>query len=167
VTDLRHLVGQTWDLLSPLAEKRRITLSLLGDDEPRMVLADTTQLQQVFSNLVLNAIQAMPKGGTVTLELCRERTQPPDAVGGPEREYHRISVQDEGEGIPEKDLERLFEPFFTTKNAGEGTGLGLSIAQGIIREHGGWIEVASRPGQGSRFSIFLPQPSDLPGESDQ
>jgi signal transduction histidine kinase len=70
--------------------------------------------------------------------------------------YLAVEIRDQGVGIPEEHLEHLFEPFFTTKGVGEGTGLGLSIAYGIVQEHGGWIDVASQPGKGSCFSVFLP-----------
>jgi signal transduction histidine kinase len=70
--------------------------------------------------------------------------------------YYAVEVRDEGVGIAAENVWRLFEPFFTTKEVGEGTGLGLSIAYGIVQEHGGWIDVTSRPGEGSRFTVFLP-----------
>jgi two-component system NtrC family sensor kinase len=73
------------------------------------------------------------------------------------RDWLCLFVRDEGKGISAEHAERLFEPFFTTKEVGEGTGLGLSIAHGIIRDHGGWIGVASEPGKGSCFSVYLPQ----------
>jgi signal transduction histidine kinase len=77
-------------------------------------------------------------------------------LGGPEAEWVRVDVADEGEGIAPDVLHRVFEPFFTTKDVGEGTGLGLSVSYGLIRDHGGWISVSSEPGSGSCFSIFLP-----------
>jgi signal transduction histidine kinase len=79
-------------------------------------------------------------------------------VGGPEAGFVKLFVKDNGSGIADDKLAHVFEPFFTTKDIGEGTGLGLSVAYGIVREHGGWIGVVSRPGAGSCFSIYLPQP---------
>ena len=87
----------------------------------------------------------------------RQTARPPEGDGGHETEYHCIEIRDHGVGIPADHLEHLFEPFFTTKEVGEGTGLGLSIAYGIVQEHGGWIDVASRPGEGSCFTVFLPE----------
>ena len=77
-----------------------------------------------------------------------------------EADYVCVTVEDEGTGIPREQLARVFEPFFTTKRVGEGTGLGLAVAQGIVAEHGGWMEAESDVGRGSRFSIFLPRPPE-------
>jgi signal transduction histidine kinase len=104
----------------------------------------------------MNAMQAMPRPGTVRLSAAREHAVPPAGVEAASGEYVRLSVEDGGKGIDPTVLPRVFEPFFTTKDVGEGTGLGLSVSYGIIREHGGWIEVESRVGVGSRFSVFLP-----------
>ena len=87
----------------------------------------------------------------------RARALPPTELGGPEAEWVRVDVMDEGEGISPEVLPQVFEPFFTTKDVGEGTGLGLSVSYGLIRDHGGWITVSSELGRGSCFSIFLPQ----------
>jgi signal transduction histidine kinase len=113
-------------------------------------------MQQVLTNLIVNAVQAMPRGGTIHLDVYGKKVRWPDIKEGPEGEYHCIDVQDNGDGIERANLANLFEPFFTTKGAGEGTGLGLSIAQGIVEEHGGWIEVRSAPGEGACFTIYLP-----------
>jgi two-component system, NtrC family, sensor kinase len=86
------------------------------------------------------------------------QTRSRDPDGAPSN-YAFLSVEDQGTGITPEDLEHIFEPFFTTKHVGEGTGLGLSIAEGIVREHRGWMEVESRPGEGSRFTVFLPEQS--------
>ena len=110
------------------------------------VSGNPRNLQQVFLNLFLNAMQAMPEGGELSVEGTRDDG------------FIRIAVRDTGVGIPEGDLEKVFEPFFTTKDAGEGTGLGLSVSYSIIEKHGGRIEVSSRPGQGATFSVFLPIP---------
>ena len=109
------------------------------------ILGDEDKLQQVFLNLFLNSIQAMDEGGIIYVDA---REQP--------KGYIRIDISDSGSGIPEEMLDKIFDPFFTTKEVGKGTGLGLSIVYGIIRKHGGHIEVKSRVGEGTTFSIFLP-----------
>src|SRR5690606_32144045 len=119
------------------------------------VEADAGQVQQALANLALNAIQASPAGAVVGIALARRRVRPPSDLGGPEAEFEAITVSDRGPGIAEEHLPHVFEPFFTTKDVGEGTGLGLAVAYGIVREHGGWIDVESRTGEGSRFTLFL------------
>jgi len=116
----------------------------LAPDLPR-VSADRSQLQQVFMNILINAVQAMEEKGTVTLQSRL-------AADG----FVEISIADTGCGIPPDKLDRIFDPFFTTKPSGKGAGLGLSIAYGIVAKHGGAIAVASRPGQGSTFTVRLP-----------
>jgi PAS domain S-box-containing protein len=123
------------------------------------IRADTGNMEQVLLNLVLNARDAMPRGGKVTIRTENvmvpesRRKMVPDAQAGP---HVLISVIDTGTGMSRETMDRLFEPFFTTKGPGKGTGLGLPVVYGIIKQHQGWIEVASTPGQGSSFSIFLP-----------
>src|SRR5262245_25525641 len=153
--DLHPLAARTVELLAALARKRGVTLAI--EEPPDAVLAqiDPGQIQQVVANLVVNGVQAMPAGGQVTLRLGRRHATPPSDVDGPVGEYATITVEDEGVGIAPEHLPRIFEPFFTTKDVGEGTGLGLSVAYGIVREHGGWIEVESTPGGGTRFTCFL------------
>jgi len=114
---------------------------------------------------VVNAIQAMPNGGTIDVSLERGSYRPRTAAGDGRRgegrgDFARIDVRDEGVGISQDHLHRIFDPFFTTKEVGEGTGLGLSIAYGIVQDHGGWIDVKSVVGQGSCFSVFLPLADD-------
>jgi signal transduction histidine kinase len=121
-----------------------------------MVKIDPAQIQQVLSNLIVNAIHALPEGGTVTVRYGMKQAQPPADHGGSEEDYAFVEVTDDGIGIPEENLARIFVPFFSTKGVGEGTGLGLSIAHGIITDHGGWIAVRSTVGQGSTFSVYLP-----------
>ena len=122
-----------------------------------MARVDPGQIQQVLTNLVVNAFQAMPEGGRVEVRIRAARTRPPEVPAGPEADYLCIEFEDEGEGIPHEVQSRLFDPFFTTKDVGEGTGLGLSIAHGIVLDHGGWIDVESKPGEGSCFSVYLPR----------
>ncbi len=118
------------------------------EDLPK-VKGHPNDLQQVFLNLFLNAIQAMPDGGELRVRA--------DAV---DDEWVRIRVTDTGRGIPEEHLSLVFDPFFTTKDPGTGTGLGLSVTHGIIKEHGGRIDVESKPGRGTTFSVFLPVAKD-------
>ena len=154
--DLQQVVRQTLQLLCSMAEKQKVTLSSAEGGGRLTAMVDVGQIQQVLTNLILNAIQAMPEGGPVLVEVRRQQTRPPEGREGKQGQYYCISVRDEGVGISAEEIEHLFEPFFTAKDIGEGTGLGLSIAYGIVREHGGWIEATSQPGKGSCFSVYLP-----------
>jgi len=134
------------------------------------VHADAGNMEQVLLNLVLNARDAMPKGGKVTIRTENvmvpesKRKKVSEAQAGP---HVLLSVTDTGVGMNRETMDHLFEPFFTTKAPGKGTGLGLSVVYGIIKQHEGWIEVASTPGQGSTFSIYLPAILDAAGEQKQ
>jgi signal transduction histidine kinase len=153
--DVATVAHRTVELLQPLAEKRSVRLHVEGL-APAYVEADAGQIEQAVTNLVMNATQAMDHPGNVDISVDRARATPPADHGGPEADYLRIRVQDEGHGIPPEHLPRLFEPFFTTKDVGDGTGLGLAVTYGIVREHGGWIAVASEVGRGTTFTIHLP-----------
>jgi len=174
---LGELLRQTVALIQPMADDQAVTIEL-PEVTNRTIAADLGQLQQVLTNILVNAIHAMPGGGQIVVNAGTTRAVHPDALslspGEPtangatsrrdsptseEREYLTISIQDQGHGIPRENLADIFEPFYTTKDIGEGTGLGLSIAYGIIQDHGGWIDVDSEPGQGSCFTIYLPQES--------
>ena len=123
------------------------------------VIGDATQIHQVVMNLCSNAIQAMPSGGMVSVKLDRVIFDTPMVFSHgrvPPGRYLRLEVSDTGLGIDAKLLERIFDPFFTTKGVGEGTGLGLSLVHGIVRDHGGGIDVHSRPGTGTTFEVYLP-----------
>jgi signal transduction histidine kinase len=156
-SDVVEMARQSIGLIEPLARKKRVALTLSPGGAPAFAAADAVELQQALTNLLVNAIQATSEGRSVDVAIGRERVRPPADHGGPEGDYLYLAVTDEGCGIPPEHLERVFEPFFTTKDVGEGTGLGLSVAYGIVRDHGGWIAVASEVGQGSRFSIYLPE----------
>jgi signal transduction histidine kinase len=140
-------------LVSPIAEKRQVQVSVTSTTAV-WALGDPMQLEQVMSNLVVNAIHACSAGGRVEIS-CGLRGD-----GECRRAFFR--VEDDGHGMDSTTRERIFEPFFTTKDVGQGTGLGLSVAHGIVQEHGGSIEVESEPARGSRFYVFLPLAS---GES--
>ena len=117
------------------------------------IFADPDQLQQVVTNLALNAIHASPRGATVSFTAGTTSRAADDGV----QELAVLAVADAGPGIAPQARERIFEPFFTTKPAGEGTGLGLSIARDIVAEHGGFMDVASSASGGSLFSVYLPR----------
>jgi signal transduction histidine kinase len=136
-----------------------IEFEIVVPAEPLTVLADSGQIEQVVMNLVVNARDAMPEGGRVTVRL-EEVELNQDAAGafieGRPGRYARLSVADTGTGMDAATRAKLFEPFFTTKEQGKGTGLGLSIVYGIVKQSGGYITVASEPGRGATFLIYLP-----------
>lgn len=154
--DLRTLTQQTLDMLRSLAAQQRAVLTLKADDAPVRVRVDTGQMQQVLMNLVTNAWQAMPQGGQIDVTVFHQEAQPPPDVPLAVGRYACAAVRDQGAGICVEDLPHIFDPFFTTKEVGQGTGLGLSIAYGIVRDHGGWIEVHSQPGAGACFAVYVP-----------
>jgi signal transduction histidine kinase len=155
--DVRALARGALAMLEPLAKKRGVSLAVENGAAPATASVDAGQLQQVLTNLAMNGMQAMPRGGALTVSVGAVRARPPAPAEAAEDDYVRIDVRDEGDGIPAENLPRLFEPFFTTKEVGEGTGLGLPVSHGIVREHGGWIAVSTELGRGSCFSVFLPQ----------
>ena len=145
---LRRLIGETIELVTAL------------DSGAELVLADPAQLRQILLNLVLNARDAMPRGGRIRLITQAMEFPgaelPADAEPGSVRRAVSLAVQDNGCGMDEETRARLFEPFFTTKNPGEGTGLGLATVQRIVNEAGGKIEVESEVGRGTRIAVLLP-----------
>jgi PAS domain S-box-containing protein len=136
-----------------------IELRIITSEEDLIIKADTGQIEQVLMNLSVNARDAMPNGGVLTLEaeIVRMDDEFIDKHGfGEPGEYAFISVTDTGKGIEENIMGRIFEPYFTTKGIAEGTGLGLSIVYGIIKQHNGFIDCISEPGKGTAFNIYLP-----------
>jgi two-component system, NtrC family, sensor kinase len=152
------VVQQTTTLLAPIAEKRRVEVTINEPPAPIEVEVDATQLQQAITNLVMNGIEAMRDGGRLTIDMAVEQMKPPAEIKTGERTWAVIEIRDNGPGMSRDILEQVFEPFFTTKGVGEGTGLGLSVSYGIVQEHGGWIAVESTPGHGTCFRVFLPAP---------
>lgn len=132
-----------------------IDFRIVKSGKPLVVMADSVQMKQVILNLVANARDAMPDGGTLTIVLD-EVNGAHDSCINRDGSFALISVGDTGQGIDEEIKERIFEPFFTTKEVGKGTGLGLSIVYGIVEQHHGHICVNSKPGGGTEFRIYFP-----------
>ena len=162
-TDLSQVLSSTIELLASLAENNHVQLQLISPHEAFPIHVDPEQFRQVVSNLVMNAVQSMPQGGVVRVELQKKQsTEMKTHSLGPAQAlkanttYYCLTIRDEGSGIDQENMEHIFEPFFTTKGVGEGTGLGLSISYGIIKEHDGWIDVDSVPGEGTCFFVYIP-----------
>ena len=156
--DLNHRINRIRTLLSRTIPKM-IDIKLVLNDRLSMINADPSQLDQILMNLAVNARDAMPDGGGLTLETdnvkldekyCRSQI---DATPG---EYVALTVSDTGSGIDTDSLEHIFEPFFTTKGLGKGTGLGLAMVFGIVKQHRGHIKCYSEPGAGTTFKIYFP-----------
>jgi CheY-like chemotaxis protein len=138
----------------------RVRLEVRGPADLWLVQADAGQMTQVLLNLCINACDAMPEGGTLTLETANvtvDEAQARNRVGARPGPFVRLSVTDTGHGIAPEHMPRIFDPFFTTKPAGKGTGLGLAMVFGIVQQHQGWVECHSTVGQGTRFDLYLPR----------
>ena len=165
VMDLRDTLSDLTHLLNRLVGEK-VSLSLVHDPELMPIRADKRQLEQVLMNLVVNARDAMPDGGMITIETEKAALTQPlerDRVAVPAGDYVLVKVTDEGAGISADKLPKIFEPFYTTKRTGEGTGLGLSTAYGIVKQTGGFIFADSEEGNGSCFSLYFPA-HNLPKE---
>ena len=155
---LRALVNDMSGIIRETFHKNIITRR----ETPRdtwLVSGDATQLHQVLMNLCVNARDAMPEGGTLTLKLENQEFDESFArmtPGARPGRYVCLSVTDTGEGIAPEHLDKIFDPFFTTKELGKGTGLGLSTVLGIVQSHDGFIQVHSQPGRGTQFKVYLP-----------
>src|SRR5262249_13670929 len=130
------------------------------------VRADPSQIEEILMTLALNARDAMPQGGTLTIETSESEFTVQGAAGHPAGFYALMSVSDTGEGIDNETRSHLFEPFFTTKGQRERAGLALSAVYGIVEQHGGFIRVSSAPGEGSRFDICLPRLPSAPDSAE-
>jgi two-component system, cell cycle sensor histidine kinase and response regulator CckA len=158
--DLKEVITNLMQMLQRFLGEH-IALEIHHAPELPAVYGDTGMIEQVLMNLSVNARDAMPKGGRLTIRTCALRlddteilrNRNSDARSG---EFVCLSVTDTGCGMDEKTMTRIFEPFFTTKEVGKGTGLGLATVYGIVQQHNGWVEVESRIGDGSTFNIFLP-----------
>lgn len=155
---LNEIVEQTVTMLRRIiGEHISIEMQLTRDLPP--IYADPSSVDQVIMNLALNARDAMPRGGRLTLATFEVEIDEGIQAGHPEAQLgHHVclAVKDTGSGMDETTIGRIFEPFFTTKGPGEGTGMGLATAYGVLKQHGGWIEVESEPDQGTTIRTFFP-----------
>ena len=155
---LNQTVHDVLNLLDKVIGKDIEIQTALAEDLSA-VRADPTQIEQVLMNLCINSRDAMPKGGRITIETRNALFSEEDcrrAMGLQPGRFAELRVSDTGTGMDAATRERIFEPFFTTKGTGKGTGLGLATVYGIVKQHNGFIQVESEPGQGSTFRIFLP-----------
>jgi len=156
VVDVNEVMRETLSLTARYDALQQARVEVRLAEGPLQVDADPKQLQQVFTNLILNAAEALPAGGTITIRSGE------DSGGG----SVQVEVADDGRGIPRECLARVFEPFFTTKGRGQGTGLGLSVSLGIVQKHGGAIDIESEPDRGTTVRVALPkarEPRVVPG----
>jgi signal transduction histidine kinase/CheY-like chemotaxis protein len=163
VLDLNTLISEMSSLLKRLI-REDISFTFQAGQTLGRVKADPGQIEQVAMNLTVNACDAMPKGGKLTIETenvtideALAKTRPPMLVG----DYVRLAVEDTGHGMDANTRARIFEPFFTTKELGKGTGLGLATVYGVVKQSGGCIWVESEPGKGARFEVYLPVVHEL------
>jgi PAS domain S-box-containing protein len=156
--DLNDVIANLLKMLSRLIGEN-VNLVFAGGNALPFVDADAGMLEQILMNLVVNARDAMPRGGRITISTTLQVMGNQEVALDPNRRLGRfvcLAVSDTGTGIDDATLKRIFEPFFTTKEAGKGTGLGLATVYGIVAQHKGWLEVESTMGQGTTFRVFLP-----------
>ena len=147
------ILENTLDLLDQQIQKQSVRVVKDVTDNLPLVNGNPDQLQQVFLNLILNAIQSMPEGGRLCLSASMKRISR-EGFEEDRRQYAEVCVEDTGVGMEKEVIQQIFDPFFTTKET--GTGLGLMVTQGIVQDHEGWIEVKSEVGKGSVFKVYLP-----------
>ncbi|MFT3783501.1 MAG: ATP-binding protein [Nibricoccus sp.] len=155
IVNLDQLVRDNSTILSRLLKPSR-SLEFSLNAGPANIRVDPAQIQQVILNLVVNARDALPEGGSAVVTTSLREAAPNDQDKSKRRHFAVLSVSDNGSGMDENVRSHLFEPFFTTKSSGKGTGLGLALVYGVVQQSGGFIRVESSPGHGSTFEIFLP-----------
>jgi two-component system NtrC family sensor kinase len=154
-TSLRAVLERVAELVEQRLQHARVRLEWTLPEALPELSAEPDRLEQVFLNIAVNAIDAMRDGGVLEIGATPVMHEHPE-MGGGARQFLAVTIQDSGCGIAPQHLERVFDPFFTTKEVGAGTGLGLSISYGIVREHGGWIDIQSQPGAGTCVTVMLP-----------
>ena len=155
---MNKIVGNMTDMLGRILGED-VTLQLNYSGSPATVEADAGMMEQVLLNLAVNARDAMPRGGRLSVRIAIVDVNEDHVQRHPEARTGRfvcVSKTDTGSGIPPENLSRIFEPFFTTKEIGKGTGLGLATVYGIVKQHQGWVEVESTVGKGTTFRIYIP-----------
>ncbi len=163
--DLNKNLDEVMTMLRPAIDPR-VVLQASKTPDLWTVRADPGQMTQIIMNLCLNARDAMPEGGTLSLETANvvvEAAHAREHLGAHAGEHVRLSVADSGRGIPAESRSRIFEPFFSSKTKGKGTGLGLAMVFGIVQQHNGWVECRSEIGRGTRFDIYLPRIAETGG----
>lgn len=153
---LDELASTTLELLHAQISNAKVKARLDKADALPAVSGDADRLQQVLINLMMNAVQAMPDGGTLAVE-ARSVTRSRPGLEGNEQAFVSVSVRDTGIGIPAEIRDKIFDPFYTTKTGTGGTGLGLAVCSGIVKEHDGWIDVEDVDGGGTVFTVYVPQ----------
>jgi PAS domain S-box-containing protein len=167
--DLNEIVANVTKMLSRLLGEH-VGLQVSASPEPAWVLADATMIDQVVMNLAVNARDAMPHGGQLSIGVSLTEVDAAHAADNPEARPGRfvcLTARDTGVGIAPEILRRIFEPFFSTKEVGKGTGLGLATVYGVVKQHQGWIEVESQPGQGASFRVYLPFSAGLSEKAEE
>ncbi len=154
--NLNELSATTMELLAGQLAASKVKTKLVRGDELPTVEGDADRLQQVLINLMLNAMQAMPEGGNLTVTTAQLTRTRPGLSDGKAQPFVQVEVADTGTGIPAEIRDKIFAPFYTTKKGAGGTGLGLAVCSGIVKEHDGWIDVEDAPGGGTVFRVLLP-----------
>ena len=158
--DVLKAVRDTLEFVDEHLKQRHIEVEIHSAPELRPLTGDPDEIQQVCLNLIMNAIQAMPEGGKLTINIHYVIRRKEGLALSPPSPYLMMEFCDTGPGIPQADRARIFDAFFTTKEVGEGSGLGLPVSHGIVKGHDGWMEVGDQPEGGAIFRVFLPIPSD-------
>jgi signal transduction histidine kinase len=154
--NLNELSLTTMELLAGQFSAAKVRTRLERAEGLPRVAGDADRLQQVMINLLLNAVQAMPDGGSLAVETKSVRRARPGLEGSSAQAFVEFSVRDTGVGVPDEIRDKIFDPFYTTKDGQGGTGLGLAVCSGIVKEHDGWIDVENNDGGGTVFRVFLP-----------
>lgn len=154
--NLNELSLTTMELLAGQFSAAKVRTRLERAEGLPRVAGDADRLQQVMINLMLNAVQAMPDGGSLSVETRTVKRTRPGLEGSPEQSFVTFSVKDTGVGVPDQIREKIFDPFYTTKDGQGGTGLGLAVCSGIVKEHDGWIDIEDNAGGGTIFRVYLP-----------
>ena len=156
MVNLNDLATKTVELLSGQFSSAKVRTKVERADDLPKVAGDSDRLQQVLINLLLNAVQAMPEGGSLAVETKVVKRSRPGLETNADQAFVACSVSDTGIGIPPEIRDKIFDPFYTTKEGSGGTGLGLAVCSGIVKEHDGWIEVDDNPSGGTVFRVFVP-----------